>query len=68
MLDNQESELRQKILKTWKEKVSDNQLTAKFMTNRIFLYCPMVTEKSTNTSVKLFKSIRGMDKIIWHQG
>ena len=32
MLDNQESELRQKILKTWKEKVSDNWPIDKFVT------------------------------------
>ena len=39
--------------------------------NRIYLYCPVVTEKSTNPSVKFLvhaEACRGMDKLIWHEG
>ena len=45
------------------------------MINKIYIYCPVVTEKSSNRSVKLTlslpriaKACRGMDKLIWHEG
>ena len=40
--------------------------------NRIYIYCPVVTEKSTNPSVKInfvhAEACQGMEKLIWHEG
>ena len=49
-----------------------NGLCVYKVTNRIYLYCPVVTEKSTNTECQInlvhAEACRGMDKLIWHEG